>query len=137
MGEKLMTEIVHLQPHDPLPDYGLHCIVLKRFGEDDPNSVVTEIAFSGPDPVSLPAVHRDGSPMGLDDATRIASVECGKRGIKKLYVVDRTAGRREQEVIHHHGDHSTHSETLDDTDEEDGVTGSSLLDRKSDAGFMR
>jgi hypothetical protein len=132
-----MTDIIRLQPHDPLPDYGVHGIVLKRFGEDDPNAVVTEIAFSGPEPVSMPAVHRDGSPMGLDDAIRIALVESEKRGLAKLYVVDRTAGRREQEVIRHHGDHSAGTAKLDDTDDEDGVTGSSLLDRKNDAGFMR
>ncbi len=132
-----MVEIIHLRPHDPLPDYGLHGIVLKRFGEDDPNAVVTEIAFSGPEPVSMPAVHRDGSPMGLDDAIRIGRIESERRGLARLYVVDRTAGHREQEVIHHHGDHSTHSETLSDTDDEDGVTGSSILDRKDDAGFMR
>jgi hypothetical protein len=132
-----MTDIVHLQPHDPLPDYGLHGIVLKRFGEDDPNAVITEIIFSGHEPVSIPAVNRDGSPMGLDDATRVALVESAKRGLAKLYVVDRTAGRREQEVIHHHGDHSTGNAGLSDTDEEDGVTGSSILDRKNDAGFMR
>jgi hypothetical protein len=132
-----MTEIVRLQPHDPLPDYGLHGIVLRRFGEDDPNAVVTEIAFSGPEPVSMPAVHRDGSPIGLDEAIRIALVESEKRRVEKLYVVDRTAGRREQAVIGHHGDHSAGAEVLDDSDEEDGVTGSSLLDRKGDAGFMR
>jgi hypothetical protein len=132
-----MTDIIRLQPHDPLPDYGLHGIVLKRFGEDDPNAVVTEIAFSGPEPVSMPAVHRDGSPMGLDDAIRIALVESEKRGLGKLYVVDRTAGRREQDVIRHHGDHSVGTASLADTDDEDGVTGSSLLDRKDDAGFMR
>jgi hypothetical protein len=132
-----MTEIVRLQPHDPLPDYGLHGIVLRRFGEDDPNAVVTEIAFSGPEPVSMPAVHRDGSPIGLDEAIRIALVESEQRGVEKLYVVDRTAGRREQAVIGHHGDHSAGAEALDDSDAEDGVTGSSLLDRKRDAGFMR
>jgi hypothetical protein len=132
-----MTDVVRLQPHDPLPDYGLHGIVLRRFGEDDPNAVVTEIAFSGPEPVSMPAVHRNGSPFDLDDAIRIALVESEKRGVAKLYVVDRTAGRREQVVIQHHGDHSGGTARLDDTDAEDGVTGSSLLDRKGDAGFMR
>jgi len=132
-----MTDVVRLQPHDPLPDYGLHGIVLKRFGEDDPNAVVTEIAFNGPEPVSMPAVHRDGSPIGLDEAIRIALMESEKRGVAKLYVVDRTAGRREQAVIRHHGDHSAGTDALDDTDDEEGVAGSSLLDRKGDAGFMR
>ena len=132
-----MTEVIHLSPHDPLPDYGLHAIVLKRFGEDDPNSVITEIAFSGPEPVSIPAVHRDGSPMGLEEAVKLAKHESESRGLTRLYVVDRTAGRLEQEVVKHHGDHSSASEKLSDTDEEDGVTGSSMLDRPHDAGFMR
>ena len=132
-----MTEIVRLEPHDPLPDYGLHAIVLKRFGEDDPNSVITEIAFSGPEPVSIPAVHRDGSPMSLEEAITLAKHESESRGLKRLYVVDRTAGHREQEVLKHHGDHSGGTAKLSDTDEEDGVTGSSMLDRPHDAGFMR
>ena len=132
-----MTEVIHLAPHDPLPDYGLHAIVLRRFGEDDPNAVITEIAFSGHEPVSMPAVHHDGSPMSLEEAVKLAKHESESRGLKRLYVVDRTAGRREQEVMKHHGDHSTGSEKLSDTDEEDGVTGSSMLDRPHDAGFMR
>jgi hypothetical protein len=132
-----MTDVVRLQPHDPLPDYGLHGIVLRRFGEDDPNAVVTEIAFSGPEPVSMPAVHCDGSPIALDEAIRIALVESEERGLAKLYVVDRTAGHREQAVIRHHGDHSAGTDVLADTDDEDGVAGSSMLDRKGDAGFLR
>ena len=63
--------------------------------------------------------------------------ESRSRGLGRLYVVDRTAGAREQEVMQHHGDHSTGSALLSDTDEEDGVSGSSMLDRPHDAGFLR
>ena len=111
--------------------------MLRRFGEDDPNAVITEIAFSTPQPVSIPAVHHDGSLMSLDEAVKLAVTESRTRGLARLYVVDRTAGAREQEVMHHLGDHSTGSALLSDTDEEDGVTGSTMLDRPHDAGFLR
>jgi hypothetical protein len=72
-----------------------------------------------------------------EDAIRTAQAEAARRGLKSLYAVDRTAGRREQEVLAHHGDHSVFSGELSDTDEEDGVSGSSILDRPPGAGFLR
>jgi len=52
-----------------------------------------------------------------------------ERGYSVLYAVDRTAGRREQQVLRHHGDHSFGPDILSDTDEEDGVRGSTMLTR--------
>jgi hypothetical protein len=66
-----------------------------------------------------------------------ARAEAARSGFKRLYAVDRTAGRREQEVLAHNGDHSVFAGELSDTDEEEGVTGSSILDRPPGAGFLR
>ena len=132
-----MVEIIRLDPHDPLPERGAHALVIRRFGEDDPNVVVTEIDFFGRSPTVEIAVGANGAPVAWEHAVQHARKEAKSRGFATLYAVDRTAGRREQEVLAHHGDHSVFSGELSDTDEEDGVTGSSLLDRKPGAGFLR
>lgn len=132
-----MTRIIRLDPHDPLPDPGPHAIVIRRFGEDDPNAVITEIDYYGAHPAMLLAVSPDGGPVPWEDAVQAAQREAHMRGLGTVYAVDRTAGRREQDVLAHHGDHSIHSEELSDTDEEDGVSGTSLLDRPHDAGYGR
>jgi hypothetical protein len=132
-----MTEVIRLAPHDPVPDYGNHALVLRRMGEDDPNAVVTEIVFYGPDGGSVPAVGADGHAMRLDQAVHAARAEAERRGVKTLYVVDRTAGRLEREVLRDHGDHSFPGDTLVDEDREDGVKGSDIRDRGHDAGFLR
>jgi hypothetical protein len=132
-----MVKIIRLEPHDALPEHGEHALVIRRFGEDDPHSVVTEIDFYGRAATMQIAVGADGRPLSWEDAVQGARAEADTRGYKVLYAVDRTAGRREQEVLAHHGDHSVFSGELSDTDEEDGVTGSSLLDRPPEAGFLR
>jgi hypothetical protein len=132
-----MVETIRLSPHDPVPDYGNHALVLRHMGEDDPNAVVTEIVFYGPGGSSTAAHHADGTAMTLEEAVAAAEGLAAKRGIGRLYVVDRTAGRREQEVLKTHGDHSFPGEVLDDTDPEDGVSGSDIRDRGKDAGYMR
>ena len=132
-----MTEIIRLDPHDPLPDARPFALVIRRFGEDDPRAVVTEIDFMGAHPSMSVAAAPDGSPLAWEDAVQGARKEAETRGFRKLYAVDRTAGRREQAIIERDGDHSTHDDALSDTDEEDGVAGSTILDRNHDAGFMR
>jgi hypothetical protein len=131
-----MTDIIRLEPHDALPDHGTHALVIRRFGEDDPNAVVTEIDFFGRHRTMSVAVGEDGKPLPWEDVVQGARREAQERGYATLYAVDRTAGRREQEVLAHHGDHSLFSGELSDTDEEDGVTGTTMLDRPNDAGFF-
>ncbi|HLB98725.1 MAG TPA: hypothetical protein VJK90_13720 [Acetobacteraceae bacterium] len=132
-----MTEIVRLDAHDPLPEIGSYALVIRRFGEDDPNAVVTEIDFFGRHGTMNIAVGPDGLPVAWEAAVQRAQREANARGYALLYAVDRTTGRREQQVLRHHGDHSFGPSVLADTDEEDGVHGSSLLDRPPGAGFMR
>jgi hypothetical protein len=132
-----MTEVVMLAPHDPLPEHGNHVLVLRRLGEDDPNAVVTEIVTYGPHGSRVAAVGRDGHAMRLDQAVHEAREEAARRGIGRVYVLDRTAGKLEREVIRDHGDHSFRGEALEDTDPEDGERGSDIRDRPKDAGFSR
>ncbi len=127
-----MTETIRLAPHDPVPDYGNHALVLRRMGEDDPNAVLIEIVFYGPHGGSTPL---PGS--NLDEAVKLALAEAEKRGLKTLYVVDRTAGKLEREALHDHGERNFTGDALSDTDAEDGVAGADIRDRPHDAGFMR
>ena len=127
-----MTEIIRLEPHDPLPDGGNIALVLRRFGEDDPNAVITEIDFFGRHPAIDLAIEGN-----FEDAIHAAAQKAGERGISTVYAVDRTAGRREQEVLQHHGDHTVRMDELTDTDEEDGERGATILDRSSNAGYVR
>jgi hypothetical protein len=127
-----MTETIRLAPHDPVPDYGDHALVLRRMGEDDPGAVVTELVFYG--------VHGSSTalpPGKLEEAVLRGLAEAEKRGVKTLYVVDRTAGRLEQEALGDHGERNFDGNVLEDTDAEDGVRGADLRDRPHDAGFMR
>ena len=41
-----------------------------------------------------------------------------------------SAGPRERDILHHHGDHSVHMERLDDFDLEEGERGSDMRDRR-------
>ena len=132
-----MTEIVRLDPHDALPEATPFALVIRRFGEDDPTAVVTEIDFYGDHPSVSVATGPAGAPVAWEDAIQFARREASQRGYTTLYAVDRTAGRREQEIINRHGDHSAREDALADSDEEDGVEGSTILDRGHDAGFMR
>jgi len=126
-----MTEIIRLQPHDALPEAAPYALVIRRFGEDDPNATVTEIDFFGRHPTMTLAA-------GVwEDIVHQAAAEAETRGYDVLYAVDRTAGAREQEIISHHGDHGVRSEELSDTDLEDGQSGTSLLDRTNNSGYFR
>ena len=110
-----MTETIRLAPHDPVPDYGSHALVLRRMGEDDPGSVVTEVVFYG--------AHASSTPVGnvsLEEAVKAALAEAEKRGLKTLYVGDRTAGKLEREALNDHGERNFTADTLQDTDTEDG-----------------
>jgi len=132
-----MVETIRLAPHDPVPDYGNHVLVLRRMGEDDPGAVVTEIVFYGAHPATMPAVTAAGHAMSLEEAVHAAQAEAKQRGLAKLYVVDRTAGKLEQEALRDHGAREFRHDTLEDTDPEDGERGSDIRDRPHEAGFMR
>ena len=132
-----MTEIIRLSPHDPAPDGGKHGLVLRHMGEDDPNAVVTEIIFYGHDGGSTAAHKADGHAMTLEEAVHAAKAAAEKRGVKTVYVLDRTAGRLEHEVLENHGDHSFPDEKLEDTDPEDGERGVDIRDRANNAGYLR
>lgn len=126
-----MTEIIRLAPHDPVPDYGNHALVLRRMGEDNPAATVTEIVFYGAEGSSRPVAGT------LENAVKLALAEAERRSLKTLYVVDRTAGKLEREALHDQGERNFPGDTLDDSDIEDGERGTDIRDRPHDAGFAR
>ena len=132
-----MVETIRLAPHDPLPDQGNHALVLRRMGEDDPGSVVTELVFFGAGGSTTPAVTKDGHAMSLEQAVSAAEAEAERRHLSRVYVVDRTAGKLEQEALQDHGERNFTADTLEDTDPEDGERGTDIRDRPHDAGFVR
>ncbi len=132
-----MTKTIHLAPHDPIPEPGAHGLVLRHLGEDNPVAIVTEIIFHGADGGTTAAHRPDGTLMTLEQAIEAAHVQAKKRGIATIFVLDRTKGEREQEVLRAHGLHNFPADILSDTDPEDGEQGSDLRDRPHDAGYMR
>ncbi len=128
-----MIEVRRLDPHDPLPEgRGHRVIVLRRFDEDDPRQIVTEITLTGAPGRSevVRPRHASGSPMSLDEAIVAARKVAETEGIKQVFVLDRTAGRLEHEIIEHHGDHSFPGKKLDDTDLEEDERGPDMRDRQ-------
>ncbi|GAC1345318.1 MAG: hypothetical protein NVSMB18_24780 [Acetobacteraceae bacterium] len=125
-----MTEIVRLAPHDPIPTGpGRNVVVLRRFDEEAPREIVTQIRLTGhPDETTHP-VHPDGRKMSLDEAIAAAVQVAASEGLQQVFVVDRTSGEREQDILQHGGDHSVHMENLVDSDLEEGERGSDMRDR--------
>jgi len=120
------VEIRKLDPHDPLPEGRAgRVVVLHRFDEDDPRKIVTEITLTGPPgrPEVVQPVRADGTAMSLDEAVSAAQKVAESEGIGQVFVLDRTAGRLEHEVVEHAGDHSFPGKTLEDTDPKDGESG--------------
>lgn len=118
-----------LEPHAPLPE-GRHVSVLRRFDEDNPDRVITEIVLGirpGYTETANPA-RPDGTPMSLDEAVAAAKRVAESEGIHTVFVVDRTAGPREHEILEHGGDHSVDMDKLDDTDMEEGKRGPDMRD---------
>ena len=128
------TEIRHLSAHDPLP--GGHSVVLvRRFAEDRPRDLVIEMIVTNPDrseETELP-VGEDGVPLDWQAAIAHAQARAREEGLKRIWTVDRTAGRREQEILQAGGDHSVHMEKLADSDIEDGEPGADMreMDRNT------
>jgi len=128
-----MAEIRRLDPHDPLPEApGKHLIVMRRFEEDDPGRTLIELILSSrPGGVERTRpVRADGRPMSLKEAIESAREVARSEGLDVIYLVDRAAGPRERDILHHHGDHSVHMERLDDFDLEEGERGSDMRDRR-------
>lgn len=124
-----MTEIVKLAPHDPLPaGPARHVTVLHRFDEENPQRTVVQITLTGrPDETTHP-VRPDGHPMTLQEAIGAAQKVAEAEGLHRIFVLDRTEGEREKDILQHHGDHSVHMETLVDDDMEEGERGSDMRD---------
>lgn len=126
-----MTEIVQLSPHDPVPGApGRHVIVMHRFNEDRPDDTVVTITLTGHPDENVQPVHPDGRTMSLDEAIDAAKQVAESERIGRVYVLDRTAGEREQDVLAHRGDHSVHMEGLVDDDMEEGERGPDMRDRR-------
>ena len=89
-----MTDIIRLDPHDPLPEAKPFALVIRRFGEDDPNAIVTEIDFFGAHPTMSVATGPQGTPLAWEEAVQRGLKAASAHGFKTLYAVDRTAGRR-------------------------------------------
>lgn len=125
-----MTEIITLAPHDAIPTGpGRHVVVLHRMDEDQPQTTVVTITLTGtPDESTRPA-GPDGQPMSMAAATEAAQEIARSEGLDRVYVIDRTRGEREQDILQHGGDHSINMEALVDTDMEDGERGPDMRDR--------
>ena len=128
-----MPSLTQLAPHDPMPEGAARRVVLlQRFDEDDPRQTVIELHLLGggaPAEATRP-VRPDGTFMALDDATEAAQAVAESEGLDTVYVIDRTAGPREQEVLAADGDHTVGMDRLQDTDPEDGETGPDMRGRR-------
>jgi hypothetical protein len=132
MAQHPHIEQRRLDPHDPLPESGHYVLVIRRFAEDQPN--ITRIEIQRGTGSGLPVEE----PVTTEDfatAVREAEAIAAHHGIIIIYVVDRTAGPLEREVLSHHGDHSFTGDKLEDTDPEDNEPGTDLRDRPHGAGY--
>jgi len=126
------VEVRTLDPHDPLPEGRAHrVLVLRRFDEDEPRKIVIDIILTGAPGAgeTVRPVREDGTAMSLDEAVASAQRVAESEGIGLVFVLDRTAGRLEHEVVEHAGDHSFPGKLLDDTDLEEGESGPDMRER--------
>ncbi len=125
-----MTQIIRLAPHDPIPSSpGRHVIVLHRFDEESPKATVTTITLTGIRDESARPMGPDHRPMTLEQAIEAASKVAESEKLDRVYVLDRTQGEREHNILEHGGDHSIDGENLVDFDLEDGERGPDMRDR--------
>lgn len=127
-----MAEIRTLNPHDPMPDYGQHVVVMRSFDEDDPHKTIVEVTLThaGAMPERTRPVHPNGTPMSLEDAIKAAMRVADDAGVATVQVIDRTAGPRERDILQHGGDHSIQMDRLDDSDMEEGERGPDMRDTR-------
>ncbi len=125
-----MIEIVRLAPHDAIPSGpARHVVVIHRFDEDAPQQTITVITLTGQPEETTRPMRADGRAMELDEAIEAAQQVAESERLPRVFVVDRTAGDREQDILRHGGDHSVHMEGLVDSDLEDGEHGADMRDR--------
>lgn len=125
-----MPEIVRLQAHDPIPEEKEpHLLVMHRMAEDDPAGTETTITVAGQGGERL--LPPDGDAATLDGAVEQARQFAESHRIDRVYVIDRTDGPRERDILSHGGDHSVHMEGLSDDDLEDGEHGPDMRDRRA------
>ncbi len=124
-----MAKIIDLAPHDPLPN-GPAVVVMRRFEEDDPKTVMIELIAIDADRSEGNARMTDahGAPLSWEEATRQASTRAHTAQIETVYRIDRTAGPVEREIAAHGGDHTASADMVD-SDFEDGETGGDMRDR--------
>ncbi|WP_428377159.1 hypothetical protein [Lichenicoccus sp.] len=124
-----MARIIDLAPHDALPD-GPAVVVMRRFEEDDPKTVMIELIAIDTDRSEGNARMTDahGAPLSWEEATRQASARAHDAKIESIYRIDRTAGPVECQIAAHGGDH-TASPDMVDNDYEDGEAGGDMRDR--------
>lgn len=128
----MTVEIRMLDPHDAMPEGRPHrVIVLRRFDEDDPRRVITQIELTAARGRSeaVQPTGPDGAPMPLDAAIDAARKVAESEGIPVVHVLDRTAGHLERALLASGGDHSFPGLTLDDADLKDGEAGPDMRDR--------
>ncbi len=122
-------EIVRLAPHDPIPAGPVRqVVVLHRLDEDAPRETITSITLTGEHDESTRPM-RDGRPMTLAEAIEAAKQVAASENLYRVFVIDRTEGERERDILQHGGDHSVHMEGLVDTDLEHGERGPDMRDR--------
>ena len=125
-----MTQIIRLEPHEPIPSSpGRHVIVLHRFDEEAPRETVTTITLTGLHDESARPMGADGRPLTLAQVIEAARKVAESEKLDRVFVIDRTQGLREQDILQHGGDHSIDGEKLVDFDIEDGEHGSDMRDR--------
>lgn len=127
-----MTQIIRLAPHDPIPSRpGRHVIVLHRFDEESPRTTITTITLTGLRDETARPMGPDGKPMTLDQAIDAARQVAESEKLDFVFVLDRTEGERERDILQHGGDHSVDGDKLVDFDLEDGERGPDMRDRAS------
>ena len=124
-----MIETITLSSHEEMPSGpGRQVIVLRRFEEDVPGGTTVQIVLTGTPAETTHPRRPDGTPMRLDEAIAAARKVAASEGLDRIFLLDRTQGERERNILQHGGDHSVHMEKLVDTDEEDGVHGADMRD---------
>jgi hypothetical protein len=133
-----MTEIRRLQPHDPLPE-GHSVVLLRRFEEDRPREIMLEMIVRNPDKSEETSrlIGDDGHAMSWTQAEKVAKARAVEEGLKRIWRIDRLAGRREQEIIAHNGAHDFSGDILDDDNLEDGEHGADLRDIRNNGAPRR
>jgi hypothetical protein len=126
-----VADIVTLSPQDPLPERH-SVVVLRRFDETNPRATVIEMVVrnaAGAESTTI-AVRPDGRPMTWEEAAAAAQSRAAAEGLPHALLIDRTEGTLAREILRHGGDHSFTGEPLEDTDPEDGETGTDMRDRR-------